>query len=128
MLCSALADKHVPPEIRDFIRAPTIGKALRHPTYVFFIYQLYRSVRAPFVGLFKVILLNAARRALGRSVTKDPSAAGKLNDELNAGLRDAIGHDFNVALSPAVCQRIVENIDTEDLKKLFGWFSTTKVK
>ena len=124
---SALADKHVPPEIRDFIANPSIGKVLRHPTYLFFIYQLYRSVRAPFVGVFKLVLLNAARRALGRSATKDPQAAGKLNEDINSGLKEAIGHDFNVALSPAVCARIVENIDTEDLKKVFAWFSTTKV-
>ena len=123
----ALVDKHVPPDMRAFIREPTVGKLLRHPTLLFAIYQLYASVRAPFVGLFKVILLNAARRALGRkSATKDADAA-RLNEDVNAGLKDAIGRDFNLNLSPAVCSAIVANIDREDLQRLFGWFTTTKL-
>jgi hypothetical protein len=128
MRCRALLDKHVPPDLRDFIANPTLYKMLRHPTYIFIIYRLYSSIRAPFVGVFKVILLNAARRALGRgSSDKTKVAADRLNDDINTGLKDAIGHDMNVNLSPAVCKRIVENIDPADIQKLIGWFSTTKV-
>ena len=125
---SALLDKHVPPDLREFIANPTLGKMLRHPTYIFIIYRLYAGIRAPFVGVFKLILLNAARKALGRGGgAKGQAQAERLNDDINSGLKDAIGQDFNVRLSPAVCQQIVQNIDPEDIKRLFGWFTTTQV-
>ena len=126
-----LVNRHVPPELQEFMAAPSLGKLLLHPQWLLILYRLYASVRAPFVGLFKGILMNAAKRALWQSEqekARGPAMAGGLNDQMNAALKDAIGRDFQLQLSPEVCQRIVANIGVDDLTKLFSWFSSTSVK
>ena len=126
----ALAGKHVPPEVVDFIQAPSLGKLLRHPTYILIVYRLYASVRAPFVGLFRSILVNAAKRALWRRKMNEKELkanADTTNAAINDGLKQAIGKDMNVQLSPEVCRQIVENIDMKQLQQIFGWFATEPV-
>ena len=115
----ALAAKHIPPEVVDFIQAPSLGKALRHPQYLLIVYRFYASVRAPFVGLFRTILVNAAKRALWRRKMSEKdmkSNADSTNAAINDGLKAAIGRDMNVQLSPEVCKQIVENIDMKEVR------------
>jgi len=115
----ALAGKHIPPEVVEFIQAPSIGKLLRHPTYLFIVYRLYASVRAPFIGLFRAVLVNAAKKALWRRKMSEKDMkvnADKTNAAINEGLKQAIGKDMNVQLSPEVCKQIVDNIDMKQVR------------
>ena len=126
----ALASKHIPPEVVDFIQKPSLGKLLRHPQYLLIVYRFYASVRAPFIGLFRTILVNAAKKALWRrkmSEKEMKANADTTNAAINDGLKQAIGKDMNVQLSPEVCKQIVENIDVEQLKGIFAWFTTEPV-
>ena len=127
----ALASKHIPPEVVDFLQAPSLGKLLRHPTMLLVVYRLYAAVRAPFIGVFRVVLVNAAKRALWRrkqmSEAELKTNAAETNAAINEGLKQAIGRDMNVNLSPEVCRQIVENIDMKQLQDMFGWFETTPV-
>ena len=126
----ALAGKHLSPEVVDYIQAPSLGKVLRHPTMLFVVYRLFASVRAPFVGLFRGILVNAAKRALWKRKVKSKDMAANAdttNAAINDGLKQAIGRDMNVQLSPEVCKQIVDNIDMKELKKIFDWFATEPV-
>ncbi len=49
------------------------------------------------------------------------------NEGVKQSLRAVIGSDMNVNLSPDVCRLIVENVDANDLKKLFSFFTNTNV-
>ena len=128
---AALANKHIPPEVVEFVREPSLGKLLRHPTYLLVVYRFYASVRAPFVGVFRAILVNAAKRALKRrkkmSAAELAANADATNAAINDGLKQAIGRDMNVQLSPEVCKAIVESIDMNELSKIFNWFATEPV-
>jgi len=60
----------VSPELRAFVRSPSLSAVLSHPRLLFLAFSIYSMLRAPFLNAFRLILISAADQALKKERAK----------------------------------------------------------